>query len=376
MPRVLVVIDTLEVGGTERSLLELLRRFRRLEPLVCTLYPGGALRPEYEAAGLRVEALDLPGKYSFRRAFRGVLDLVHRERPVLLHAALFRASIVARGVARWTGLPLVGSLVSDSYSQSRLRELRPSQRVKLRCVQRLDRWTAGWSRSFVAVSEATRGAAIAQLALDPDRVRVVHRGRTPPTGAPREEVRARLGLATTARVVLNVSRLTPHKGHADLLRALGPVVERHPSTRLLVAGDGPAREALARLTRELGLAGSVELLGTRNDVQALLAAADVFAFPSHREGLPGALIEAMLAGLPIVASNIAVHREALGDTGLLHPVGCASSLALQLERALSDGELARRLGAAARARADGLFDIDRVADRYERYLEQALEGAA
>lgn len=381
--RVLFVIDTLAVGGAERSLLELARRFRRIAPTVLTLYAAEhVLQPEFEAAGIPVRALNLPARYALRRAVQGVLAAVRASTPDLLHASLFRSGATCRIVSRLTGLPLVDTFVSDSYGRARQEVLPRGLRLKLRVVQSVDRLTAPLVHRFIANSDAVARANIHNLGLPSDRVVVVHRGRDPArylpsTSARIDEVRRAAGVSPGADVILNVGRLVPEKGQSDLLEALPTVLSARPQVVALIAGAGPEHGRLRARAEALGLGASVRLLGARADVPDLLQAADAFCFPSRLEGLPGALIEAMLAGLPIVAADTPTNREAVDATcALLAPPAAPPELAAALLQLLGDRDLAARLGEAARIRAAHRFDIERQAAAYEDALFAAITARA
>lgn len=380
--KVLHVIDTLEVGGAEESTLQLAGRFRETELVMVHLYPGRTLAPRYESAGARVVSLDLPGRLAPGRGVAELVRLVRRERPDLLQSTLFRAGLVARATSRWTGVLLLDTLVNDSYSPHRWRSLTTSQAVTLAAVQRLDAATAPWTRHFVANSETVKASQCEALRIPPDRVTVIHRGRDPqryqPVAGPeRELLRERLGVAPGEPLLLNVARLLARKGHRALLRAFAQVLTRVPSARLAIAGDGPERPALERLAGELGLGDRLRFLGTRSNVPELLSAADLFVFPSQYEGHAGALLEAMMAGLPIVATDTPSHRETLtpGETGVLVPVDRPDELAAAILRLLGEPEEPRRLGEAAQRSAVERFGVDKAAARYEELYRRLAGGA-
>lgn len=379
--KVLSVIDTLEVGGAEVSLLEIYRRFQETEVAICQLYPGTALRSSYEDAGIRILPLDLRGKYAFPSAIRRLEKVVQRERPDLLLATLFRAGIAARWVARRSGLPLVDSFVNDSYSRFRWRELNATGKLKLKAIQTLDRATARWPTWFTSVSVAVRDSNCRALGIPRERVTVIHRGRDPAAFPPvddsqRTAVRRSLGVDAEQPVLLSVARLLPRKGQRELLQAMVQVCARRPNTRLLLAGEGEDRPVLESQVRSLGLTGHVRLLGNREDVAQLLGAADVFVFPSHYEGHGGALVEAMMAGRPIVATDTSIHRESVaqGDTALLVPVQDPAALAQAVGELLDQPDRARRLGERAREVALERFPIDRIARRHEALYRKVAQG--
>ena len=380
--KALSVIDTLGIGGAEVSLLEIYRRFQATEVVVCQLYPGGELTAAYRAAGVRVIPLELSGKYAFREAVKRLGEVVRRERPDLLLTTLFRAGIVARWVSHRWGLPLIDGFVNDSYSPYRWQALDAMGRVKLCAVWGLDRLTVHRVTWFTAVSAAVRDSNCRTLRVPRERVTVIYRGRDPERYRPvdparRSSERSALGVEGPGPLLLNVARLLPRKGQRELLQAMPQILSRHPEAVLLLVGEGDDRTILEARVERAGLTAHVHLLGSRQDVPELLGAADVFLFPSHYEGHGGALVEAMMAGLPIVATNTAIHRESVteGETAYLVPVDAPESLADAVCALLDDPDGARRLGLQARQAAVQHFHIDRVAARHEAlYREVALRG--
>ena len=189
-------------------------------------------------------------------------------------------------------------------------------------------------------------------------------------------LRDELGLAPGDRLVVAVGNLYPVKGHRHLVEAVAALAGRHPTLHLAIGGRGELEDALRSLARERGIAERVHLLGLRSDVAAVLAAADIFALPSLSEGLPLALLEAMFAGRPIVASDVGEVRMALdrGTAGVVVEAGNADALAAAIDRLLRDPQEARRLGDRAAAHAHAEYDLSRMVDRYVSLYETALGG--
>lgn len=179
--------------------------------------------------------------------------------------------------------------------------------------------------------------------------------------APGQRMRLALGLAETDRVLLTVARLTRQKGHAVLLAAAPSVLARVPDAKFVLVGDGPEREAIEDQIRSAGLQQAARLLGTRHDVTDLLASADLFVLPSHFEGLPLALLEAMAAGVPVVASAIGGTVEALGcaHPHLVGP-GDPAALADAIVDALADTAKTASAAKAGQARFAAEFTAARM----------------
>jgi glycosyltransferase involved in cell wall biosynthesis len=172
-----------------------------------------------------------------------------------------------------------------------------------------------------------------------------------------------------------VSALSPGKGHADLLRAMASASPRARNLRLWIAGDGPLGAGLREERRTLGLEGAVNFLGFRTDVPALLRAADFFCLPTHSEGLGSSILEAMSAGLPVVASRVGGVPEIVEDgrTGTLVPPGDVAALADSMVGMTAHADLRRSMGEAGADKARG-FSADRTAEGTYRAYSRALDS--
>lgn len=322
--RILLLIDSLQAAGAEQSLLGVapLLRSRGI------LTEFGLLRDTMPAADQTGTWL-VPGDSRVGRV-RALRRILRRERFDLLHTTLFEADLVGRVAARLEGVPVVSSLVNTPYTDP-ARAAEPVPSWKLRSVQLVDGLLARHATTaFHAISHTVADAAVRDLRVPAECVTVVPRGRDPfrlgqRTPHRRAAVRERLGVSEDQPVILNVAREEPQKNQAVLFEALSRVRERLPSTVLVLAGrPGRASTALTECAKRLALPEeSVRRLGARDDVPDLLAAADVFAFPSRWEGLGGAVLEAMGVGIPVVASDIPAMREVLagGRAGALAPPG-------------------------------------------------------
>ena len=190
----------------------------------------------------------------------------------------------------------------------------------------------------------------------------------------RQQVRDRLGIAPHQRLAITVGRLIPTKRIGDLIEAFGQLHPDYPNWRLAVVGNGEDRERLERLVHQQNLQTVVQFLGTRTDVPELLRSADLFAFPSEMEGLPNAVIEAALAGLPIVGSDIGPLHEVVdnGRSATLVPVRDPRALAAAMRQYIDCEELARQHGELARQQAQQRFAIENTIQRLYGVYEQAF----
>jgi len=190
----------------------------------------------------------------------------------------------------------------------------------------------------------------------------------------RDETRSRFGVTPGTTVCLAAAQLTHRKGYDLALRAFAGLARESADVAFWIAGDGPERDALESLTVELHLTERVSFLGARQDIPDLLSAADVFIMPSRSEGLGIAALEAMAAGLPVVASRVGGLAQAVvhGETGLLFPAEDVDALRDAWRTLLEDRELRERLAAAGAVRVDENFRSDRMVADYESLYREVL----
>ncbi len=180
------------------------------------------------------------------------------------------------------------------------------------------------------------------------------------------------------RTVVTVANLRPEKSHETLLDAAAALAPRHPDLRFLIVGDGPRRPALESRAAARGLGGVVQFLGHRDDVPDLLAAADLFVLPSRSEAFPNGAIEAMAAGLPVVACAVGGLIDLIEDgrTGVLVPAGDAAALASAIGALVADPSRAAALGGAARVAVRQRYSFDRMVGSFEDLYRSGLGAAA
>jgi glycosyltransferase involved in cell wall biosynthesis len=364
--RVLYVIEALGEGGTEMSLAELLPRLREagVEPVVVCLKSRGDEGVEHglAAAGFDIRVLRPGGMLDQVRQLR---TIVKTERPELVHTMLWRANQVGR-LATLRRVPLVTSLVNESYGPARLADPHVGRRG-LRIAQAIDIVTS-WAltNGFHAVSQSVKDAEVRDLRISPSRITVVRRGRDErrlgePSAERRVAARAQYGIADGQPVLVNVGRQEFQKGHRHLLAALPAILASQPDTVVLSAGrSGTETAALERMTQDLGIGEHVRFLGHVAAVGDLLSAGDVFVFPSRYEGMPGAVIEAMAMGLPVVGNDIAPIREVVevGGNALLVDAEDPRALAGAVLELVADDDLRRAFGAASRHIFESQFRLD------------------
>jgi glycosyltransferase involved in cell wall biosynthesis len=362
-PRLLVLITLAEVGGAQTSVSLLLPAVAERFEVTLAAHGDGPLR---EAAA-RTGVTFVPLRH-VRRSIDpwhdalGLVELVglcRRVRPDVVHAHSSKVGILGRLAAALARVPV---RIYTVHGWSFAAYGGAGGRLYLW----LERLVRPLTTAIVCVSESAREQGLAAQACDRERSIVIHNGvdvesftESPRHGAPPR--------------IVSVGRFAYPKDFATLVEALERVDGDY---RAWLVGEGPLLPEVEEALGAPRLAERVQLLGSRDDVPGLLAASEVFVLSSRSEGFPVSIVEAMAAGLPVVASDVGGVAEAVadGETGLLVPPGDPAALAEAVGRLLGDVELRQRLGAAGRARARACFDLPgfRAAhlELYRRELER------
>ena len=366
--RIAFCITDLDPGGAERALVQLVTRLdrKRWEPAVFCLSGPGQLVGELRAAGVPVICL---GAKHWRQL--GVVLRLSRElrqfRPAILQTFLFHANLAGRIAGRLARIKTIVSGIRVAEKRSR-------------APLWFDRWTNGLVRANVCVSQAVADYSISRSGLSPKKIVVIPNGVDVArfAGAAPAEL-TKLGIPVGSQVILTVGRLDRQKGLSTLIEAAAVVAPRFPNAHFLWVGEGPQRPELDRLIHEKGLVGRIHLVGWRPDVPELLAAGTVLVLSSLWEGMPNVVLEAMAAGLPVVATRVEGTSELVIDerTGLLARANSPPELAAAIESILTDPVQAKSMGQCGRERATAEFSWDKMVDRYcELYSSLLAERSA
>lgn len=343
---VAVFMTRFEPGGTERQMTELIRRLDpgRFTVHVACFHREGAWLPRVAERAASIVEFPIHGfaNPATVQQFFSFARWCRRERIAVVQTCDLYANIFGLPAAALGGVPVrIGSR----------RELNPD---KSEAHIRLQRFAYRFATKVVANSPAAQ-RILESEGLPTGSIAVIPNGLDPaafPERSARPEV----------RTIVTVANLRPEKNHEALIAAAVLLVRRYPQLRFQFVGDGPRRQALEQLAVQRGVARHIDFLGHREDVPALLAAADAFALPSRSEAFPNGAIEAMAAGLPVVASAVGGLVDLIDDgrTGLLVPPGDPESLAQALATLIDSPARAAAIGRAAREDVHRQYSFDRM----------------
>jgi glycosyltransferase involved in cell wall biosynthesis len=364
--KVLFVIDTLQMGGAEQSLLNNVIRFRDMQPVVCHLYAGELLKPKFTENGITVYSVGLQKKYGFLSAYKQLKKIIQKEQPDIMVAYLTRSEIVTRTAGRFNRIPVIGTFVSDLYSDSYNSTLSFKAKAAVSFFKFLNKTTGRFCTGYIANSEAIKQSNAIQLKVPLEKIAVINRGRDSKLFTFRSPQTAN---GKPLRFI-NVGRLVPVKGQRDLILSFKNFLKESPGSILHIAGDGPEKDSLLSLIKEQHLDSNVSLLGNRNDIPQLLSNYDCFIFPSNSEGFSGSVVEAMFAGLPVLASDIPVNKEVIDhlQTGYLFEKGSTDSITNAMLWLKDNQPAAASMAIRAHEHAKQNFELSVIAQKIENYL--------
>jgi glycosyltransferase involved in cell wall biosynthesis len=365
--RVLFVIPTLTRGGAEKQLVLLAKGLPRdqFDVHVCLLTRTGPLQAELDAAGVPITHIHKRWKFD-PPAYWRLKREIQRVKPDVVHTWLFAANCYGRQAALAVGVKHVvaGERCVDPW--------------KTILQLSLDRYLARRTQRIVTNSTGVVDF-YAGKGLPKEKFVVIPNGIEPRTdGSPvtRAELLAELGLPADARLIGAVGRLWPQKRIKDLIWSVDLLKCIRDDVHLLVIGDGPQRSRLERFSEQCGNRSEVHFLGERGDVPRILPHLDCLWLASSYEGQSNAIMEAMLAAVPVVASDIPGNRDLVvpGETGFIVNVGDRGGFAQKAQMLLEDAALQQRMGAAGRARMEREFSVGQMVRRHAELYRSLLDS--
>ena len=366
--KVLLVTHDLNIGGLQRVVVDIALNLdpARYTVSVCVLREGGAFEKELRDAKIMVHRVPAtPGKVDYL-AFLKIRQLIKDIAPDIVHTHNSQPFIEGALAGVFAGMP---AMVHTDHGRQF-----PDKRRYMWME-----WLASHVVSdIISVSDDNKASLVKYEHISESKIRVIPNGideKKYRIQVDRIAKRADLGLEPDVWPVLGwCGRLSPEKGLIFLIRALRDLSSSYPRLRLLLMGEGVLRNELEAQAEAEGVAPYVRFLGARADVPDVLQVVDVFVLPSLREGLPLVLLEAMAAGVPIVATDVGGNRQAVheGQNGFLVPSENPAALAQAIRRLIDDETLRTQFSRQARQLFEQHFTIGRMVEQYDRVYKQCL----
>jgi glycosyltransferase involved in cell wall biosynthesis len=369
--KIAYVLPNIEAGGAEGHILSLARLLdrSRFSPLLVTTAGGGSLYEAFRSflpvtvIGDPKQARSIPPNNPFvhLEAIRKLARIFRAESPDIVHTYLPAANVLGPIAARWAG---VAGVIVSKRSLANYKTGHPS-------LGMLESFGNRLSDVVMVNSDAVRQDVERTERHWKGKFRRIYNGVGPIEAWDREQVesfRSREGLPTKSLLAMCVSNFFEYKGHEDLVKAAAQIAGELPElTYVLIGRDAGSLDATQALAGDLGVLPHLRFAGPRTDVPDFLRAADLFVHPSHQEGFSNAIIEAMAAGLPVVACDVGGNPEAVvdGETGRLVPPRCPGRLAEAMSELLRDEGKRRAMGEAGRRRAEERFSLGRMVAEIE-----------
>jgi glycosyltransferase involved in cell wall biosynthesis len=366
--RVAMIIDSLRIGGAQKLVTRFVAAVPRqeVESTVISLQgdPVDSNRDFIHSVGARVQFFPSRSLLDVGRLMR-LIRFLRVEKFDLIHTHLSYANILGCLAGYFAGIPVIATLHSTSHD--------PRQKRRL-VTQLEDRILRSFARRIIAVGYTV--ADIYRPRLGSRAIDIVPNGVPAPVDlSPDARGHLRREIAGDERrvIIISVGRFVLAKGYEDMIDAFAIVHRQDPRAFLAIAGVGNLFEKIISKISELQLEGAVNCLGARADVPQLLAASDIYASSSHWEGLPVAVLEAMMAGLPIVATAVGdIPKVVTQEAGMIVPPHEPACLAEALSELVRAPEKAHEMGSAARMRAMREYSLDTWIKRLTSLYEETL----
>ena len=366
--RILFLSTSMGMGGADSQLLAAAQglQARGHDILIVSLTPLGPMGLRARSVGLPTESLEMRRGIPDPRGLARLIRIARAWRPDVLHSHMVHANLMARALQLLTPVPALVSTIHNIYDGGPL----------LMAGYRL---TNGLVDHMTIISEAAADRFIRDRIVPRKLLRVIPNGVDPelyrqaPAGV-RDGLRQALGLGREF-VWLAVGRFETAKDYPNMLRAFAAVRDRHPEAVLLLAGRGALQVETEALARELQLGPGVRFLGVRDDVAALVSAADGYVMSSGWEGMPMVLLEAAAGGLPIVTTRVGGTAEVVldGESGFLAPPRDHGALASAMLRLMSLTQTERRtMGERGREHIRTRYGLTRVVEQWEELYREVL----
>jgi glycosyltransferase involved in cell wall biosynthesis len=367
--KILLLTTHLDFGGISIYCVSLAKALKEMGHEVAVSSSGGVLTSELKAAGIGHIQLNIRTKSELSplvwKAYKKLEVIFKTQRPDIIHVHTRVTQAVACMIYKKTGIPYLSTCHGF---------FRPHLGRKM---------FGFWGKKVIAISEAVREHLVNDLKAKKETIALIHNGidvkkfQAVVSEKQKSAYRSRLGIKN-GPVVGIIARLSPVKGHRFLLGAMKEVLKKYPHAQLLIIGDGPQKRNLIELTIGLGLGKCTFIEESTMDTRLALSVMDIFVLPSIQEGLGLSAMEAMVAGVPVIGSNVGGVYSLIkdGQTGILVPPQDPLALAAAIIRLLDDKGLGLNMANAARELIKEKFSLEDMAKKVERLYKEAIEENA
>ncbi len=380
LPKILYTLDTLALGGAELSVLELVKSLSGFEVHIIIIYRAKhTLKSDFEKIGATLYFLDFTERFGFLKGAKLLKKKIRQIEPALIHATHFRTEVISRLALLFSPIPLIGTLISDTYSRERYALVSQRERVKLELYKWLNRVTSNRTDLFLSVSKAIVEPNKRYLRINDSKIKVIPNGRDVSLYENAVSYERKSFFPTMTRddkIIVSNSRVIKSKGFEEIFQAFKFLQRIQSNLFLMIIGDGLDLSRYQKFCVTNGLQNRVAFLGSRTDMPSLLKTADIFWFASHYEGSPGVVIEGMLSQIPIIASNINPVTENLihKENALLFKKGNWKDLVEKTDYLISHWEIKDELVKNAYFLAVNKFDIRNIAKQHEEVYHQLIQN--
>ncbi|MFA6078300.1 MAG: glycosyltransferase family 4 protein [Candidatus Omnitrophota bacterium] len=363
--KVIQLTTHLNIGGIANYILTLSGALKERGAEVVVVSSGGGLEPSFEEKGIPHKYLDIKTKSElspkvFSAIFK-LIKIIKDEKPDIVHAHTRVSQVVAFFACPLAGVPYVTTC--HGYFKTRMRKIFDT-----------------WGRRVIAISEPVKNHLAHDLGVREERIALVYSGvdikKFSPDSNAENVAALKRGLGLTAGPVIGtIGRLSSVKGQKFLVEAMKDIVKVRKDAQCVIVGDGPEENALKGLARTLGIDGSFHFYNSDPDTLKYLSVMDLFIFPSVKEGLGIALLEALASGRPCIASDVGGISDVIknGESGVLVPVGDPASIARAVLALLEDMSSAKRLGDKGKSVVRERFSLSDMSDNVRKVYERVLK---
>src|SRR3989338_270594 len=364
--KILHLTSTLASAGAETMLAYIASSDKSNKHIICSIYEGGVYKKKLEQTGIQVYSLKINSLYLFPLAFVKLFLLVLREKPDVIHSYLFLDNLIARLIGKLTGKKVLCSK-------------RDSDRWKPWFVHIFNKLTA-WFADATVTNFKDGITELRKNSISENKIYYVPNGKNIKDyklKIPKEEAKRLLGFSERNLIITFTGRLVWYKGQDYLIKAFSSILAKYPNAKLLLVGEGKNRKNLEQLVYKLNLNNKIIFLGSRNDIPQILKATDIFVSPSLRDGMPGVIMEAMAAGLPVIATNADGSKDLIKnyENGIFIPIKDNDVITEKVIELIENKKLAQKLAKNARKTIARDFTIDRMINGYQSIYEKLLRSA-